>query len=78
MDASDYQDDGYRHHDGRCIEYLKVALRQVRDQRDAYLANLTSVQQRCTELFEENRALRLAALKELVEETEKLGLYDTE
>lgn len=26
VDASDYQDDGYRHTDGRCTEYLKAAL----------------------------------------------------
>lgn len=26
VDESDYQDDGYRHTDGRCTEYLKAAL----------------------------------------------------
>jgi hypothetical protein len=26
VDDSDYQDDGYRHTDGRCTEYLKAAL----------------------------------------------------
>lgn len=26
VDESDYQDDGYRHTDGRCAEYLKAAL----------------------------------------------------
>ncbi len=26
VDEGDYQDDGYRHTDGRCTEYLKAAL----------------------------------------------------
>ncbi len=40
---------------------------ETEEERDAYLANLTSVQSRCNELLEENRALK-AEVKERAEE----------
>lgn len=32
VDEGDYQDDGYRHTDGRCTEYLKAALETANKQ----------------------------------------------
>ncbi len=53
----------------RRAEVLGTLLKETLAERDAYLANLTSTQARCTELLEENRALKFTAtLKRITEE----------